>query len=189
MKTPPPPGTRPRASFAREVLNHSNHQSMRWHQFRRAAKLAVGVPVATMFGQMWYVRGKFRLPPDACGPDNGVVQPAPSTAASNNSSSSSGLRAALFRWPSSSSSSSSNTASSLPRKHIVFMGDSLVTGVGCSAEASAEHGHVLPRRVAEVIAQQLQVEVSWRLIGETGADVRTLRSTLLPSLEPPNPYR
>ena len=58
-----------------------------------------------------------------------------------------------------------------------------MTGVGCSAEASKHHGPVLPRRVAEVLAQELGASVSWRCIGETGADVSMLRSRLLPDLE------
>lgn len=127
--------------------------SMLWGRIRLAAKVAVGGTAGAMFTQMWYVRHKFRLAPDACGPIEGVEQP---------------------------KDGSKNASGS--RKHIVFLGDSLVTGVGCSAEASKEHGHILPRRVASLVAQQLQAEVSWKLIGETGADVRTLQSNLLPSL-------
>ena len=61
------------------------------------------------------------------------------------------------------------------------MGDSVVTGVGCRREVG--EGPVLPRRVAEVIAQQLGVEVAWTALGETGADVPMLRDQFIPVLQ------
>ena len=87
---------------------------------------------------MWYVRFKFRLPPDACGPTAGIV------------------------------AAPAGTASSSRQRNIVFLGDSIVTGVGCSAEASERDGPVLPRRVASILAQQLGASVSWTCLGETG---------------------
>uniref|UniRef100_A0A7S0NYU3 SGNH hydrolase-type esterase domain-containing protein n=1 Tax=Calcidiscus leptoporus TaxID=127549 RepID=A0A7S0NYU3_9EUKA len=66
------------------------------------------------------------------------------------------------------------------RKNILFVGDSLITGVGCSQERS--HGPALPRAVAEFLSKALRVDVSWVAIGETAADVRALRTNLVPLL-------
>ncbi len=65
----------------------------------------------------------------------------------------------------------------LPRRNILFVGDSLVTGVGCSHDTP-----VLPRVVAELIAHRLRVDVSWTAIGQTGGDVRRLHDELLPAV-------
>ena len=66
------------------------------------------------------------------------------------------------------------------RKNILFIGDSLVTGVGCSQEAAA--GPALPRAVAQFVSERMRVDVSWAAIGETGGDVRELREHLMPQL-------
>ena len=75
-----------------------------------------------------------------------------------------------------------NSCSSAPRapkkKNILFVGDSLVCGIGCT---DAERGPTLPRRCAEAIAKQLHVDVQWTAIGEVGADVRGL-NLLLPAV-------
>jgi lysophospholipase L1-like esterase len=118
---------------------------------RRAAAAAIGLPTALVTGQMWWVRHKFKLPPDASGPMEGVC--------------------------------TTSTKRSSRRKNIVFMGDSIVTGVGCSMEASAERGPIMPRRVAQIVAERLGEDVGWKAVGETGADVRMVRSRLLPKLE------
>ena len=69
-----------------------------------------------------------------------------------------------------------------PRKNILFVGDSLVTGVGCrQEEGAAAKGPVLPRSVAEFLARHLRVDVRWTAIGRTGADVRGL-TELLPAI-------
>ena len=122
---------------------------------RRLAVAATATPAAVLTAQMWWVRMKFRLPPDACGPSAGVCQP-PDVA--------------------------KRKEAGQPR-NIVFLGDSIVTGVGCSPEASELHGPVMPRRVAGIIAQQLGVSVRWTCLGETGADVRMLQTRLLPTLQ------
>lgn len=136
--------------------------------FGRAARLtgaAVGGTSVVLFSQMWYVRMSFKLPPDASGPLQGVAhyeKPKGNT---------------WWEWLWSSSKVNGG------RRNIVFFGDSIVTGVGCSIEASQEHGPILPRRVAQVIAQQIGEDVGWKVLGETGADVRMMTSNLLPLLE------
>ncbi|KAL1499981.1 hypothetical protein AB1Y20_012659 [Prymnesium parvum] len=66
-------------------------------------------------------------------------------------------------------------------RHLVFLGDSIVTGVGCS-DASGAHGPVMPRACASLVARRLGQDVSWAALGETGADVTALRQTYLPRL-------
>ena len=122
-------------------------------RLRTVAAAAAAGPVSVLAAQMWWVRAKFKLPPDASGPLTGEELPTHATAASGR-----------------------------PR-NIVFLGDSIVTGVGCSAEASSEHGPVMPRRVASTLAEQLGVSVHWTCVGETGADVRMLQTRLLPTLQ------
>lgn len=116
--------------------------------------------------QMWWVRFKFRLPSEARGPLSGVAAAPLAKPAQQQ------------RWWQSPPPAAARTV----RRNIVFLGDSLVTGVGCSAEASESYGPVLPRRVAEVLAAQLGEDVSWLCLGETGAGVSHLRDELLPSL-------
>ena len=127
---------------------------MRLPRLRTIAAAATAGPAALLTGQMWWVRMKFRLPPDACGPSSGEEQPA----------------------------SAAGPKTSGRTRNIVFLGDSIVTGVGCSAEASEQHGPVMPRRVASILAQELGASVRWSCLGETGADVRMLQSRLLPKL-------
>ena len=66
-----------------------------------------------------------------------------------------------------------------PRKNILFVGDSLVTGVGCAPDANA--GPTLPRACAAFLAKALRVDVTWAAIGQTGADVASLNN-LLPAV-------
>ena len=68
------------------------------------------------------------------------------------------------------------------RKNVLFIGDSLVTGVGQDADATASRGPALPRCCAEFLARYLRVDVSWTAIGETGASVMTLHTKLLPAV-------
>ena len=122
---------------------------------RRAALSTVAAGAVLVAGEAAYVRKKFHLPPDARGPLSGVCEPPGH-----------GIH---------------SSASAPPQRHIVFLGDSLVTGVGCSAEASLE-GPVLPRQTAQVLAKELGQPVSWSCLGETGADVTMVRTRLLPRL-------
>lgn len=66
------------------------------------------------------------------------------------------------------------------RRNIVFMGDSVVTGVGCSADVGK--GPVMPRATAEVIARNIGEQVAWSALGSTGADVPVLLADFIPSL-------
>ena len=70
------------------------------------------------------------------------------------------------------------SAAAAPMRRIVFLGDSLVTGVGCAPDGGK--GPALPRACAALIARALSVDVQWVAIGETGA-VRALRSNSLSS--------
>ena len=120
-------------------------------RFRTVAAVTTA-PVAVLGAQLWYLRFKFKLPPDACGPTAGIVA-APAGA-----------------------------SSSSRQRNIIFLGDSIVTGVGCSREASERDGPVLPVRVASILAKQLGASVSWKCVGETGTDVRMLQTRMLPKL-------
>ena len=53
------------------------------------------------------------------------------------------------------------------RKNILFVGDSLVVGVGCDSGS----GPTLPRACAAFLSKALRADVTWAAIGETGADV------------------
>lgn len=121
---------------------------------RRVAMYSAGGGASLLVAEMWYVRAKFRLPPDASGPLAGVCEP-PETPAS---------------------------ATPQRQRNIIFLGDSLVTGVGCSHEASASNGPVLPRHVASILAHQLGAPIGWRCLGETGADASMCQRNLLPLL-------
>ena len=126
-------------------------------RLRRGLAAAAVAPVAVVGVQMWYLRFQFRLPPDAQGPLTGVCSP-----------------------PAIKSKASAASQDATRQRNIIFLGDSVVTGVGCSAEASAERGPLMPRKVAEVLAQALGESISWTVIGETGADVGMARTRLLP---------
>ena len=66
------------------------------------------------------------------------------------------------------------------RRRVVFgAGDSTVCGVGGDG---AGNGPALPRRLARALGEALDVDVEWRALGYTGADVRALRAKLLPAL-------
>ena len=60
---------------------------------------------------------------------------------------------------------------------VLFIGDSLVTGVG-GEQSDAMDGPPLPRRVSRALANSLEVQVEWRSVGLTGGDLQALRSTL-----------
>ena len=66
-----------------------------------------------------------------------------------------------------------------PRRHrrVFFVGDSLIAGVGGHDRAT------LPRRVARVLADELEVDVQWRVFSNVGADVAALHQNLIPFLE------
>ena len=61
---------------------------------------------------------------------------------------------------------------------ILFVGDSLIAGVGCSRGET-----ILPRRVAHQMAQALGADVHWRAYSNIGGDVKQLQSTVLPQVD------
>ena len=65
-------------------------------------------------------------------------------------------------------------------KNVLFVGDSLVTGVG--QDPASSHGPALPRAVADIICRVLRVDCTWTAIGQTGANIATLHSKLLPAV-------
>ncbi|KAK4537212.1 hypothetical protein CDCA_CDCA11G3237 [Cyanidium caldarium] len=72
-----------------------------------------------------------------------------------------------------------------PPRLVLFLGDSLVTGVGCQCRSSlgggCEHGGpALPRRLAQRLSEQLRAPVEWHAIGLTGASVCDLLERVLP---------
>lgn len=77
-----------------------------------------------------------------------------------------------------------------PSCRVVFVGDSLVMGVGSSRESWAE-GPPLPKRVAELISirkssaqsgDDAKDSVRWSSFAVNGGDVRTLRRQLMPQI-------
>lgn len=71
-------------------------------------------------------------------------------------------------------------AAARSQKNILFVGDSLITGVGQSQESSS--GPALPRVIAEFLSKHLRVDVQWAAIGETGCDLETMRANLVPAV-------
>jgi lysophospholipase L1-like esterase len=136
----------------------------------RLAGAAVGGTAAVVAGQAAYVRVKFVLPPDASGPTSGVASATAAPAAGTTS-----LLGRAFEF-----SPSQRKEAQARRKNIIFLGDSLVTGVGCDHEAG--QGPTLPRAVAQELSGRLGADVGWLALGETGADILSLSSRLMPSL-------
>ena len=79
---------------------------------------------------------------------------------------------ALTGAPSPAASAGRAPAPPSPRRryNLIFLGDSLVTGVGCS---SAD-GPAFPRAVASRLAQLLGVDVRWQCHGVNGGDTRMI---------------
>ena len=62
---------------------------------------------------------------------------------------------------------------------MVVIGDSLATGVGASDDARG-FGPVLPRVLAERLAELTGLTVEWRSFGKKAADVRAIREEVVP---------
>lgn len=69
------------------------------------------------------------------------------------------------------------------RFRVLFIGDSLVNGVGGESREALEGGPPLPRRVCRALADKLGGQVEWRAFGITGGDLRALRSQLVPQIK------
>ena len=141
---------------------------MRWMLARTAARLGAGASVALAGGAAaqglylndQYVSRKKLKPPS--GPLVGMV-----TATSVSDGDSAAAEPSRRRWPWS-------FGSSVPprRKTILFVGDSLVVGIGCR-----ENGEpTLPRACAEHLAARLGVDVQYAAVGDVGADVHGLQA-------------
>ena len=63
---------------------------------------------------------------------------------------------------------------------MLFIGDSLVTGVGCSPERGL--GPALPRSVAESASRLLRQDVEWIALGHTGGNVREIVTSQVPRM-------
>jgi len=167
-----------------------------WSHSRRALRVAsvAGFGVTACAGaQGLYLNSKYKPLPEASGPRSGVFVHAlverlehklpnmvprrhlysrhssPASASADASASASGA----------STDADSAVAPSGKRK-LLFVGDSLITGVGCSPEGHA--GPALPRAIAEFVCRHLRQDVEWTALGETGANVRELVESQLPRL-------
>ena len=178
----------------------------------RAARYAGAGLVGATLSEMIYLKCQYRRLPSAQGPAAGTARPAPlrrsssralplpqvlrplqslgATALERQRTDDEVPRAVLRRHGSASAPAEAAAASggggaAAPpprRRNILFVGDSLVTGVGCSAEGGMR-GPAMPRAVSEYVARQLRTEVRWTAIGEIGFDVAELHAELLPAVE------
>lgn len=71
-------------------------------------------------------------------------------------------------------------AETTPRYRVLFIGDSLVNGVGGDLD---EAGPALPRRMCRALADKLNVQVEWRALGVTGGDLNEMREKLVPMID------
>ena len=112
-----------------------------------------------------YLWGQYRELPEARGPLHGVatylrekredivsrVQQPPAT---SDAAASPAPRPLLTLTRGAAAFSASSPSEALPRKNILFIGDSLVTGVGCQQDGTeAGKGPTLPRRTAEFLSR------------------------------------
>ena len=79
------------------------------------------------------------------------------------------------------SSSSSSSSSSMKRRKInlVLIGDSLVSGVGCTNAT----GPILPRYIASILSVNLNTDVTWSAHGLVGGTVKQMRQQILPKIQ------
>lgn len=168
------------------ILSHS----------RRALRVAsvAGFGVTACAGaQGLYLNSKYKPLPEASGPRSGVFVHAlverlehklpnmvprrhlysrhssPASASTDASASASGA-----------STDADSTVAPSGKRKLLFVGDSLITGVGCSPEGHA--GPALPRAIAEFVCRHLRQDVEWTALGETGANVHELVESQLPRL-------
>lgn len=74
-----------------------------------------------------------------------------------------------------------------PRFRVLFIGDSLVNGVGGAQSEATEGGPPLPRRMCRALADKLGVQVQWRALGVTGGDLEAMRNKLVPEIREKDP--
>jgi len=63
---------------------------------------------------------------------------------------------------------------------ILFLGDSLVIGIGCP---DRQEGPVFARHISRVAARALKKRVCWRVLGIDGGDVNSMREKLVKEME------
>ncbi|XRB24427.1 SGNH hydrolase-type esterase domain-containing protein [Pseudoscourfieldia marina] len=69
------------------------------------------------------------------------------------------------------------------RARVLFVGDSLVTGMGARGKGNDDDpGPLLPQGVARAMAEGLQVDVTWHAAGVDGGDARTVRADAVPRI-------
>ena len=123
--------------------------------WRRLAFAATGSVFGLGVGEVLYVRHKFRLPPAPSGPVSGIER-APADKGMASGSVGDG------------SARLTKSAESRQR-HVIFLGDSTVTGTGCS-EVAGKQGPVMPRACASLLAERLGEDVGWTAICTVGAE-------------------
>mmetsp|Transcript_21723 Transcript_21723/g.38553 ORF Transcript_21723/g.38553 Transcript_21723/m.38553 type:complete len:303 (-) Transcript_21723:85-993(-) len=64
----------------------------------------------------------------------------------------------------------------LDSTQILFVGDSLVIGIGCPDRSE---GPVFARHISRIAAQTMQKRVKWRVMGVDGGDVNSMRENLM----------
>ena len=154
---------------------------MRFGMTGRVLGAAGGVLAGTAGLQALWLKSNYSSLPPARGPQRGTVRHMVRLSLSN--------RQLATEQPADATSSSVTAAvvaepredgSSPQCRRILFLGDSLVTGVGSSQESAS--GPPLPRVVAEMLSRRLGVDVQWSAVGETGLNVSELRTELLPAV-------
>jgi len=145
-------------------------------QFAALTGSVGGIVIGALANQALTFRRNYRQLPAAEGPRTGVeLSPAAKRAL---------RRAAGGREPP--RAKAGEGASALvdrePRpRHMVFIGDSLIAGVGCSVELAS--GPALPRCIAKALAHKLNRSIQWRALAVDGGDVEELHQELLPKLK------
>lgn len=166
-----------------------------WSHSRRALRVAsvAGFGVTACAGaQGLYLNSKYKPLPEASGPQSGVFVHAllerledklPSMVPRRHlhrrhSSPADAHASGAATSCSTASTDADSTAAPSGKRKLLFVGDSLITGVGCSPEGHA--GPALPRAIAEFVCRHLRQDVEWTALGHTGANVRELAESEVP---------
>ena len=145
---------------------------------------AAGALTAAAGAQGLYLQQQYRRLPEARGPLSGVAlwrmqrRRSSSAAPADAAASSASGEALAPRRPGTVRGGGGGGGDRRSCRTILFIGDSLVTGVGCNPDGG--DGPVLPRAVAEFVSRHTKTDVSWTALGETGGNIDTLHRKLLP---------
>jgi len=77
------------------------------------------------------------------------------------------------------------TVSKKRKIKLLVIGDSLVCGVGCDDGAGTvaeQRSPVLPQVLAKALSVSMQADVKWQSRGIVGADIKEIRSTIMPKI-------